>query len=104
VKYFTGKQDEGPLVEEVAKLNEALQANGPYIGGEKICCVDLALSPKLRHMNVACGHYKGLQVPEEGSAVMKYMKLMEKRDSFKQTFYPDDFILEGWKSKLPSSL
>ena len=78
VKYFTGADDtetKKVLLEELQALNETLESQGPYIGGGEICATDLALAPKLRHMKVACKHYKDFEVPEELTALKSYIEV-----------------------------
>ena len=41
------------LETELEELNSFLEAKGPYLGGEKIIAADLALSPRLYHIEVA---------------------------------------------------
>ncbi len=105
VKFFTNK-DTGleqtlreSLVAELKAIDAALQGK-TFLGGNDICSVDLALFPKLRHCQVACGHFKGFAVPDECSALAAYMGAMAERPSVVATYYPDDYILEGWKPKL----
>jgi len=105
VKFFTnGDAAAEPalrdgLAAEVKAIDAALQGK-TFLGGDDVCSVDLALYPKLRHMAVACGHYKGFAVPQECAALASYMKAMAKRPSVVDTYYPDEYILEGWQPKL----
>jgi glutathione S-transferase len=39
-------------------LDAHLAANGPYIGGEAPCATDLAVMPRLYHMQVATKHFR----------------------------------------------
>lgn len=48
---------------------------GPYVNGENICAVDLSLAPKLYHLDVALGHFKGWSIPDSLSHVNNYMKV-----------------------------
>ena len=48
---------------------------GPYICGANISALDLSLAPKLYHLEVALGHFKGWSVPESLSLVRNYMKV-----------------------------
>ena len=79
---------------------------GPFLDGSKVCSVDLALYPKLRHMVVAAGHFKGFAIPRELTSLRDYMEQMAKRESVRSAYYPDEYIIEGWKPKvgLPSNL
>jgi hypothetical protein len=48
---------------------------GPYVNGEKISAVDLSIAPKLYHMEVALGHFKGWKVPESFANLHAYTKV-----------------------------
>jgi len=113
VKYFTNEHPEneaelkGNLTKELESINTALQnSGGPFLDGSKVCSVDLALYPKLRHMVVAAGHFKGFAIPREFTSLRDYMEQMAKRESVRSAYYPDEYIIEGWKPKvgLPSNL
>ncbi|KAE8683281.1 putative glutathione S-transferase DHAR4 [Hibiscus syriacus] len=65
---------EQALVNELKALDEHLKGRGPFIAGDKITAVDLALGPKLYHLQIALGHFKKWTVPESLTAVHKYMK------------------------------
>ena len=90
------------LVAELASLDAFLKEHGPYIGGEGVCAQDLAVYPKLKHMQVALGHFRKWTIPEDLAAVRAYIALMADRASAKATLYPDDAIVEGWAPKFPS--
>lgn len=40
-------------MQELQKLNSHLEANGPFLKGKDISAGDLALAPKLHHLQVA---------------------------------------------------
>lgn len=48
---------------DLEELNKFLEDNGPYLGGEKVIAADLALSPRLYHIDVAA---KALKVMRAG--------------------------------------
>jgi glutathione S-transferase len=48
---------------------------GPFINGEKVSAADLALGPKLYHLEIALGHYKNWSVPESLPYVKSYLKV-----------------------------
>lgn len=39
-------------------VNEHLEAHGPFIGGAAPCATDLAVMPRLYHMQVATKHFR----------------------------------------------
>lgn len=50
---------------------------GPYVNGGNICAVDLSLAPKLYHLVVTLGHFKGWNVPESLTHLHNYMKVSD---------------------------
>lgn len=47
----------------------------PFIAGEKVTAVDLALAPKLYHMKIALPHYKKWSVPAELTNLISYLEV-----------------------------
>ena len=45
-------------MQELKTLNSHLEANGPFLKGNDISSGDLALAPKLHHMQVALKAFK----------------------------------------------
>ncbi|CAA3005635.1 glutathione S-transferase DHAR2-like [Olea europaea subsp. europaea] len=79
VKFLKRKDpDDGSelaLHNELKALDEHLKAKGRYVVGENICAVDLSLAPKLYHLEVALGHFKGWTVLESLSYLHDYVKV-----------------------------
>ncbi|XP_073129202.1 glutathione S-transferase DHAR2-like [Henckelia pumila] len=104
VKFLTSKDPadgtEQALLDELKALDEHLKTKGPFVNGEKICAVDLSLAPKLYHLDVALGHYKGWAIPESLSHVHNYMKLLFSLESFQKTKPTKEHVVEGWASKV----
>lgn len=88
------------LLDELKALDEHLKAKGPYVNGENICAVDLSLAPKLYHLVVALGHFKGWNVPESLTHLHNYMKLLFSRESFQKTNVAKEYVIAGWASKV----
>eukprot|EP00963_Diacronema_lutheri_P008113 scaffold698_cov333-Pavlova_lutheri.AAC.5 len=93
---------EQELLEQLRALNDYLQKSGPYVGGQTVCTVDMALAPKLHHMDLVLKEFKNWEVPEDMPAVKKYIALMRERPSFKATHYDNEIVYMGWKKKLES--
>ena len=70
------------------------------MGGARVCSVDVALYPKVKHVCVAAEHYKGLQLRKTFSAMDAWMKAFEESVETEDTFYPNEFIVEGWGPKV----
>lgn len=47
----------------------------PFIAGEKVTAVDLALAPKLYHLKIALAHYKNWSIPEDLTNVLSYIEV-----------------------------
>lgn len=92
---------EQALLNELRALDEHLKDNGPFINGEKISAADISLAPKLYHLKVALGHFKGWSVPEELTYVQNYMEALFSRESFVRTNASDlQYIIAGWFPKV----
>ncbi|XVF83460.1 hypothetical protein PTKIN_Ptkin16aG0487500 [Pterospermum kingtungense] len=91
---------EQALLDDLKALDEHLKGHGPYIAGEKITAVDLALGPKLYHLEIALGHFKKWTVPESLTYVNKYMKLIFSRESFAKTKPAKEHLIAGWAPKV----
>ncbi|BFI27997.1 glutathione dehydrogenase/transferase [Marchantia polymorpha subsp. ruderalis] len=91
---------EAALLKVLVEFNEYLQQSGPFVNGEKICSVDLALAPKLFHMQVALGHYKQWTVPKEVPEVSSYMNALFSRESFLKTKAKEEDVIKGWEAKV----
>ncbi|KAA8534263.1 hypothetical protein F0562_031780 [Nyssa sinensis] len=104
VKFLKSKDpsdgSEQALLDELKALDEHLKEHGPYINGENITAVDLSLAPKLYHLEVALGHFKGWTIPESLTHVHNYMKLLFSRESFEKTKAPKEFVIAGWEPKV----
>lgn len=93
-----GKEQE--LLNELKSFNDYLKENGPFINGEQVSAADLALAPKLYHMQIALGHYKNWFLPESLPYVKSYMENMFSRESFKKTVASPEDVITGWAKHL----
>ncbi|CAK9155070.1 unnamed protein product [Ilex paraguariensis] len=91
---------EQTLLDELKALDEHLKAHGPYISGENFTAVDLSLAPKLYHLEVALGHFKGWAIPESLTHVLSYVKLLFSWELFEKTKAPKEYVIAGWKPKV----
>ncbi|KAF3329971.1 glutathione S-transferase DHAR2-like protein [Carex littledalei] len=92
---------EQALVNELRSLNEHLESHGPFINGEKISAADLSLAPKLYHLKVALGYFKGWSIPQDLTHVPNYMNALFSRESFKNTKPAgEEYVIAGWKPKV----
>ncbi|KAL1806057.1 hypothetical protein DCAR_0831810 [Daucus carota subsp. sativus] len=104
VKFLKSKDasdgSEQALVDELKAFDEHLKAHGPYVNGENICAVDLSLAPKLYHMEVALGHFKGWTTPSTLTNLLSYMKLLFAKPSFEKTKAAKEHVVAGWAPKV----
>ncbi|XP_057789122.1 glutathione S-transferase DHAR2-like isoform X1 [Salvia miltiorrhiza] len=81
VKFLKSKDpsdgSEQALLDELKALEEHLKTKGPYINGENISAADLNLAPKLYHLDVTLGHFKGWAIPESLTHVHNYKKVFQ---------------------------
>ncbi|KAJ4770694.1 Chloride intracellular channel protein 1 [Rhynchospora pubera] len=91
---------EQALLDELRFFDDHLMEHGPYVNGDHISAVDLSIAPKLYHMEVALGHFKGWKVPESFANVHAYTKLIFSRESFTKTKAADEFMIAAWAEKL----
>ncbi|KAM7267311.1 hypothetical protein ACFE04_009477 [Oxalis oulophora] len=91
---------EQALLNELSSFNDYLKDNGPFINGEKISAADLALAPKLYHLEISLGHYKNWSVPDTLPYVKNYMKTIFSLDSFTKTCATPEDVIAGWRPKV----
>lgn len=96
----TNDGTEQALLDELKALDDHLKSHDPYICGDKITAVDLSLAPKLYHLEIALGHFKGWSVPESLTHVHKYMKSLFLRESFEKTKAAKEHVVAGWAPKV----
>ncbi|CAL8468489.1 g8029 [Coccomyxa elongata] len=91
----------GVLVQELEAINNHLRDNKtPYLGGERPNQADLGLAPKLYHVEVAMREFKGWEIPDLLSNLKEYNQRIRSRDSWKQTYYPEEKVVQGWKAHI----
>ncbi|EPS66304.1 dehydroascorbate reductase, partial [Genlisea aurea] len=104
VKFLKSKDPsdgaEQALVDELSALDEHLKSNGPYVNGENISAVDLSLAPKLYHIDVVLGHFKGWTLPERFTHLRDYIKSLFSRESFQKTKAAKEYLVAGWAPKV----
>ncbi|GMH10507.1 hypothetical protein Nepgr_012348 [Nepenthes gracilis] len=103
IKFLKSKDpDDGSeqaLIEQLKALDDHLKAHGPYIAGEKITAVDFSLAPKLYHLEITLGHFKGWSVPEDLTHFHNYMKLLFSHEAFEKTRAGKEHVVAGWAPK-----
>lgn len=87
------------LLAELKKLDDYLAnkgCSGDFLLCDSLCELDCQVLPKLRHVQVAGGHYKNFNIPEDFSALNAYIKRGEACDIFKRTCPSDEEFVWGW--------
>ncbi|XP_042489295.1 glutathione S-transferase DHAR2 [Macadamia integrifolia] len=104
VKFLKSKDPsdgtEQELLNALSDLEEHLKAHGPYINGDKVTAVDISLAPKLYHLEITLGHFKGWSIPEHFTHVKNYTKLLFSRESFEKTKAEKEHVVAGWAPKV----
>ncbi|XP_050229940.1 glutathione S-transferase DHAR3, chloroplastic [Mercurialis annua] len=91
---------EQALLSELDAFNDYIKENGPLINGEKVSAADLALGPKLYHLEIALGYFKKWSVPESLPYVKSYMKAIFSLESFVNTRGLPEDVIAGWRPKV----
>jgi glutathione S-transferase len=84
------------LLAEFKALDEHFKVNKPFVAGEKLTGVDLALAPKLYHATIALPYYRNWSIPQEFTSLLSYIEAITLRKSFKKTAASAEFIIAGW--------
>ncbi|KAJ0979424.1 hypothetical protein J5N97_014898 [Dioscorea zingiberensis] len=104
VKFLKSKDPndgtEQALLEELQALDGHLKEHGPYVSGQNISAVDLSLAPKLFHLKVALGHFKGWSIPENLTYLHTFLELLFNRESFLKTKPAEEHVIAGWAPKV----
>ncbi|OVA01708.1 Glutathione S-transferase [Macleaya cordata] len=91
---------EQALLNELTSFNDHIKEHGPFVNGKEVSAVDLALGPKLYHLEIALGHYKKWSVPDSLPYMKSYMKRIFSMDSFIKTRAQPEDVIAGWRPKV----
>jgi len=95
-----GSQEESALLKELKKVSSFLEkSEGPYFGGASVNALDLQIAPKLKHIFIGAKALHGWELPSEISNLKVYLDTISERESWKQTFYTEKYVADGWKLK-----
>jgi glutathione S-transferase len=81
-------------------LDAHLASAGPWLGGATLGQADCALAPKLHHMVVALGAFKGWALPADAARVGAYLDAWRARPSWTAHEYSDEAVVAGWKKHM----
>lgn len=101
----TDKADEDEkreaLIAELKSIDSDLKkSEGPYVGGQDVNAADLKLGPQLKHVIIGSKAVKQWELPKELTAVHRFMEAIQKRESWKNTYYTEKYVADGWHKKL----
>uniref|UniRef100_T1JKS1 CLIC N-terminal domain-containing protein n=1 Tax=Strigamia maritima TaxID=126957 RepID=T1JKS1_STRMM len=93
-------KDSAHLLSELHKLNEYLSSSDKaFLCGEQICHLDCEVLPKLQHIRVAARSLKDFNVPNNFSAVWRYLYNAYNSKCFIDTCPSDQEIILHWSDK-----
>ena len=87
------------LVQELKKMNDYLDSSeqqGGFLLGDVLSELDCMILPRLKHILVAGKHYLNFDIPEEFTALTKYIEHGQQCDVFAKTCCANEEILHGW--------
>lgn len=88
------------LEANLKKLNDFLaEKGGPFFGGDNVNALDLGIGPKLKHINIGGKATKDWEIPAEFSNLYTFLDRISERESWKQTYYTEKYVQDGWKLK-----
>ena len=86
---------------ELSLLNHHLASAGTkYICGSNLSPADFDMAPKLYHIQVAGKALKKFEIPSRFSSLLNYMQSVKSSEVWKQTEYPPEYIIQGWKQHI----
>lgn len=84
----------------LGRIDDILRSRGHrFLTGETLCCFDTELMPKLQHIRVASKFFVNYEIPQEFSALWKYIKEMYELDAFTQSCPADQDIIHMYKQQ-----
>lgn len=95
--------DDSGREEGKTKLGEALrgveeflgESGGPYLLGEEISAMDVNLAPKLQHLVVAGGKFRGVGLAEY-PRLARFYETVCQRVEWTETAPGEEAVIEGW--------
>lgn len=85
------------LRNEINKLVEAADAEGPFFLGSNLGFVDVQMAPWVIRLKKVLGPYRGWPEPEAGSRWAKWVDALEEHPSVKNTTSDDGLYLDSYE-------
>jgi len=95
------EEKKSALLGVLREIDNALQkSDGPYFGGEDVNAADLRVAPQLKHVIIGTKSLKNFELPSELHGIHTFLKAMEGRQSWKNTYYTEKYVSDGWHKKM----
>lgn len=85
------------LRNEISKLVDAANPQGPFFLGANISFVDIQFAPWIIRMRRVLTPYRGWPQPEEGSRWARWVDAIERNESVTATTSTDDLYLDSYE-------
>ncbi|KAF2735485.1 hypothetical protein EJ04DRAFT_195290 [Polyplosphaeria fusca] len=85
------------LRNEISKLVEAADPQGPFFAGQTIGFVDVQMAPWVIRLKKVLGPYRGWPEPEEGSRWATWVSAIENEEHVKRTTSDDGLYLDSYE-------
>ncbi|KAF2484351.1 glutathione S-transferase [Neohortaea acidophila] len=87
----------GQLREQIAKLVDAADPQGPFFLGDELTFVDVQLAPWIVRLGKVLKPYRGWPDPEPGSRWEKWVKAVEAAGPVQRTTSTDELYLDSYE-------
>ena len=91
------------LLNDLSKLNDFIKSDrspGKFLFGNKLRYPDCVLLPKLLHIKTVLKHLKGLEIPEDLTAIHDYLAAAAEEEAFVATSPTEKAIVEDYERQL----
>ncbi|KAH5337077.1 hypothetical protein HBI50_016600 [Parastagonospora nodorum] len=85
------------LREQISKLVDAADAQGPFFAGASVSFVDVQIAPWVVRLRRVLGPYRGWPEADEGSRWGKWVRAIEEEESVKMTTSTDELYLDSYE-------
>jgi len=85
------------LKEEIGKLVDAADAEGPFFLGREMGFVDVQMAPWVLRLRRVLGPYRGWPAPEEGSRWARWVEAIEGEESVRATTSEDGLYADSYE-------
>jgi glutathione S-transferase len=85
------------LTEEIAKLVDAADKNGPFFTGNRLGYVDVQMAPWVVRLALVLTPYRGWPEPENGTRWAKWVEAIENNEHVKATTCGKELYLDSYE-------